>query len=277
MDVITSFPSDAQAAEAVQPGDRALDDVAEGTEASAVGFAPSCDHGPEAALPELAAVDVVVVAAVGQQSVRASAGSADPARDGRDLVEQGQQLGDVVAVAAGQRDRERDALAVDDEVVLAAWPGAVDRAGPALDPCGQPTRARSRSPPAPSPVGSWPAASPAAARAAGPTRRPRSRPPDAASTSCPSRSPAPGAGTPTGCRYAARTGSRAKPAGPALAVSALHLLRPRLRQQRLDQRPQFIRHDPRPRLTVSHTQTYGQNRQPTHDQQLLSGPVRANA
>lgn len=40
--------------------------------------------------------------------------------------------GDVVAVAAGQRHRERDAPAVDEDVVLAARSRAVDRAGSAL-------------------------------------------------------------------------------------------------------------------------------------------------
>lgn len=115
VDVVASFPADAQAAEAVEPGDGALDGVAEDTQAGAVWLAPSGDHGPDAALPGLAAVDVVVVAVGGQQSVRPPAGPADPARDGGDLVEQRLELGDVVAVAAGQRYRERDALAVDDE------------------------------------------------------------------------------------------------------------------------------------------------------------------
>ncbi|AIV32124.1 hypothetical protein NI25_00060 [Streptomyces sp. CCM_MD2014] len=135
----------------MEPGDRALDDVAEDAQAGAVWLAPSGDHGPDAALPELAAVDVVVVAAVGQQSVRPPAGPADPARDGRDLVEEGQQLGDVIAVAAGQRYRERDALTIDDEVVLAARPCAVDRARSAFGPrraartCEESITARSQS------------------------------------------------------------------------------------------------------------------------------------
>lgn len=92
------------------------------------------DHGADPPPPEQATVLVVVVPAVGQQRVGASAGSADPARDGRDLVQQRLELGDVVAVSAGQRHRERDALAVDDEVVLAARTCAVDRAGSALGP-----------------------------------------------------------------------------------------------------------------------------------------------
>ncbi|CAL9322826.1 hypothetical protein SUDANB148_06594 [Streptomyces sp. SudanB148_2056] len=59
---------------------------------------------------------------------------ANGSRHWRDLVQQRQQLGDIVAVSAGQRHRERDALAVGDDVVLTARPCAVDRAGSASGP-----------------------------------------------------------------------------------------------------------------------------------------------
>ncbi|GGW69752.1 hypothetical protein GCM10010350_62990 [Streptomyces galilaeus] len=39
-----------------------------------------------------------------------------------------------MAIAAGQRHRERDALAVDQDVVLAARPRSIDRAGTAFGP-----------------------------------------------------------------------------------------------------------------------------------------------
>jgi hypothetical protein len=113
---------------------RALDDVAEDAQAGAARLASLRDHGADPASPEQAAVFVVVVAAVGQQRIGASARSADPARNGRDLVEQGQKLGDVIAVSPGQRHRERDALAVGDDVVLAARTCSVDRAGSAFGP-----------------------------------------------------------------------------------------------------------------------------------------------
>ncbi len=45
------------------------------------------------------------------------------------------------------------------------------------------------------------------------------------------------------------------PATRSSACSPLYQLRRRLGQQRLDQRPQFVRHDPRPRLTIPHDQT----------------------
>jgi hypothetical protein len=61
---------------------------------------------------------VVVIAAVGQQPVGALPRSAALALDGLDPVGQRQQLGDVVAVAAGQRDRERNAVGVRQEMMF---------------------------------------------------------------------------------------------------------------------------------------------------------------
>lgn len=52
VDVVASFPADAQAAEAVQPGDGALDDPAEGPQAGAVQLATFGDRGPDPALPQ---------------------------------------------------------------------------------------------------------------------------------------------------------------------------------------------------------------------------------
>jgi hypothetical protein len=71
----------------------------------------------------------VVVAAVGDQRPRSASWTADAATDGRHAVEQLEQLRDVVAVAAGERPGERDTAAVYEQVVLAARPAAIDRAG----------------------------------------------------------------------------------------------------------------------------------------------------
>ncbi|CAM5338231.1 hypothetical protein SGRIM128S_02335 [Streptomyces griseomycini] len=54
---------------------------------------------------------------------------------------------------------------------------------------------------------------------------------------------------------------------------ARHQLRPRLGQQRLDERPQFVRHDPRPRLTLLHAPTNERTSRRSLDQQLLLGPL----
>jgi hypothetical protein len=69
-------------------------------------------------LPELATVLVVVVAAVGRDALRPSPGPADAAADRRHALDERDQFGDVVAVAAGERPGERDPARVDEEVVL---------------------------------------------------------------------------------------------------------------------------------------------------------------
>lgn len=126
MDVGAPFPSDAESFEAVEPGERALNDPSVDTQAAAVGCATSSDGGDDPAGPDLVTVDVVVVAAVGEEGLWFASWPAGPAPDGRDGVEEGQKLGDVVAVAAGEDDRERCAVSVGDQVMLGANASSVD-------------------------------------------------------------------------------------------------------------------------------------------------------
>jgi hypothetical protein len=77
VDVVASFPADPQAAEAVQPGDGALDHVTEDAEAGAVFRASFGDDRADAAGPEQAPVLVVVVATVGEDCVGPVSGPAD--------------------------------------------------------------------------------------------------------------------------------------------------------------------------------------------------------
>lgn len=63
------------------------------------------DRGHDAASADSVAVDVVVVVTVGEERVGLAAGPTNSAADRRDRIEQGHQLRDVVAVAAGQQDR----------------------------------------------------------------------------------------------------------------------------------------------------------------------------
>ena len=103
-------------------------------EAGAVLGLAAGDQRRDPALPEQAAVFVVVVAAIGDQPVGSSTRPADAAAHGRDAVEQRHQLGDVVAVAAGQRPGQRHPVAVGEEVVLRAAPAPVDRARAGSEP-----------------------------------------------------------------------------------------------------------------------------------------------
>jgi hypothetical protein len=102
----------------VQPGKGALDDPAVAAEAGAVLGLAAGDLGLDPALPNVASVFVVVVAAVGGEAVGSFPRPADAASDGRDGVEQRDQLRDVVAVAASECAGERDPGRVDQEVVL---------------------------------------------------------------------------------------------------------------------------------------------------------------
>jgi hypothetical protein len=60
----------------------------------------------------------VVIAPVSEQPVRSPARTADPARDRHNAIDQGQELGDVVAVSACEVDRQRQPAGVGQQVVL---------------------------------------------------------------------------------------------------------------------------------------------------------------
>ena len=121
--------ADEQSFELVEPGEGAFDDPAVAAEAGAVFGLAAGDLGFDPALAELAAVLVVVVAAVSGDPVRSAARAADLATDGWDPLDERDQLGDVVAVAAGERPGERDPGCVDEQVMLRAVSGSVNRAG----------------------------------------------------------------------------------------------------------------------------------------------------
>jgi hypothetical protein len=77
-------------------------------------------------------VRVGVVAAVGEESVRSAPWSAALASQGRDRLDERDELGDVVAVGPGEQAGERDAVRIRDQVMLAPSASAVDRAGAGL-------------------------------------------------------------------------------------------------------------------------------------------------
>ena len=93
----------------MQPGEGSFDDPAVAAEAGAVLGLAASDDRLDAALPDEPPVPVVVVSR-GRRSASAVCVVGD--RSGRARwhpVEQLEQLGDVVAVAAGERPGERDA------------------------------------------------------------------------------------------------------------------------------------------------------------------------
>ncbi len=88
----------------------------------------AADLGFDPTGAELAPVLVVVVAAVGRNPLRSSARSTDLAAHRWDAVDERYQLGDVVAVAAGDGPGERDPGRVYEKVMLGAVSGSINRA-----------------------------------------------------------------------------------------------------------------------------------------------------
>ena len=112
MDLVAAVVADEQPFELVQPGEGALDDPAVTAKAGTVADATSCDLGSDSTLAEQPPVFVVVVATVGAEAIGAPTWASDPAAHRRHPVDQGDQLGDVMAVAAGDRPGERDPCCV---------------------------------------------------------------------------------------------------------------------------------------------------------------------
>ena len=111
----------------MEPGEGALDDPAVAAEPGAVLALAAGDFGRNTPPTELAAVLVVVVAAIGGETLGTAPRAADPASYGRDGVDE-HQLGDVIAVAAREPPSERDPGRVDQEVVLGAVSGSINGA-----------------------------------------------------------------------------------------------------------------------------------------------------
>jgi hypothetical protein len=118
VDVGPPLPADAQSAVLVKPAERALDDPALAPQAGAVFGLLARDSGLDAAFADEPTVVGVVVAAVAHERPGAPARPAHATAHGRDRVEQGRQLGDVVAVTAGQADGQWDPAGIGQEVVL---------------------------------------------------------------------------------------------------------------------------------------------------------------
>lgn len=133
VDVGSAFPADTESSEAVEPGEGPLDHPPVDAKTGPVAGVSAGDGRDDAAGPDLVAVDVVVVAAIGEQRVRLAARMTDAAADGRDRVQQRHQLGDVVAVTAGEHDREWGSVPIGDQVMLGAGPAAVDWRGVRVD------------------------------------------------------------------------------------------------------------------------------------------------
>jgi hypothetical protein len=132
VDVIAAVGADRQSTVVVQPGERALNDPPLPAEPRTMAGLAAGDDLLDTGFPKQAPVLVVIVAPVGEELAGASSRSADAAAHSRHAVEECEQLGDVVAVAARQRPGERQPTAVNEQVMFAATAAAIDGARPCL-------------------------------------------------------------------------------------------------------------------------------------------------
>jgi hypothetical protein len=106
--VVADLPADPQTAEVVQEREGTLDDPSLSAQAGAVFGVAACDQWPDAEFAYRSPVLVVVVSAVREDHVGASAGRPHLPPHRRHGFQQRDELGDVVAVTAGERERERE-------------------------------------------------------------------------------------------------------------------------------------------------------------------------
>lgn len=150
MEFETSFPADGEALELVEQGEGLLDDVAELAQALDVRGALAGYHRQDASAPQFMAHGLGVVRLIAQDRIRPSSWSVRPTGDGRDAVDEIEDLGDVVDVSGGRDDVQRGAVPVADQVVFAARFRRSTGGGPVAAPpfsceCGSRPRMRGSS------------------------------------------------------------------------------------------------------------------------------------
>ena len=115
-----TFIADLQASERVKPCNRALDWPTRFAQATAMGRANLCEHRRDAALSQTLSMGFRTVAPVALNDLRFMQWTPPLASNAWNGIDEGIELGDIVAVRPAQDDRERDAFRVDDEAVFAA-------------------------------------------------------------------------------------------------------------------------------------------------------------
>ena len=118
MDVVATFVTDREAAEAMEPGVRTFDHPAQAAEAAAMRRAPSGQDGDDALGAEAIAMRLRVVPSIALDDARlAPRATAAPAH-GRERGDERVELRDVIDVRGRYLRDEGDAARVRDEVVL---------------------------------------------------------------------------------------------------------------------------------------------------------------
>ncbi len=129
-----AFVANLQASKRVKPGDRALDWPTRFTQSAAMGRADFRKQRFDAAFAQASPVWLGAIASVALNCSRLAQGSTALASYWWNGLDQCLKLSDVMAVRSSQDNRERDALRVDNEMVLAAELAPVRGIGPGFFP-----------------------------------------------------------------------------------------------------------------------------------------------
>lgn len=125
VNVVTSFIADAKTAILVQPRKSTLNHPPINPQTTAVIGTPLSQNGLDAPLAKFLAVWFAIISSITQHRNRTPKRPADLACNSRNLLDQRQQLGDIMAVSAGQSHRQRDPIGVGHHMVLRALLAAI--------------------------------------------------------------------------------------------------------------------------------------------------------
>ena len=125
VNIVTSFIADAKTAILVQPRKSTLNNPPINPQTTAVIGTPLSQHGLDAPLAKFLAVWFAIISSITQHRSRTPKWPADLARNSRNLLDQRQQLGDIMAVGAGQSHRQRDPIGVGHHMVFRALLAAI--------------------------------------------------------------------------------------------------------------------------------------------------------
>lgn len=118
VDVITSLIADAKTPILVQPRETTFYNPPINPKTTAVVGASSSQYGLDTPSAKLLAVWFTVVTSITQHRSWPSKGPADLARNSWNVIDQGQQLGNIVTVGAGQSHYQRDTIGISHHMVF---------------------------------------------------------------------------------------------------------------------------------------------------------------
>jgi hypothetical protein len=118
MNTGSTFVAHVEAAKPMEPGQRAFHNPPCAPESAAVGRAALGELRLDSAAMQRVSMRLRIVAPVALNQPRLAYGATRTAAERRNRVDQGQQLGNVVAVGGGQQRRQRDAARLGEKVVL---------------------------------------------------------------------------------------------------------------------------------------------------------------